>query len=73
MKKQIPINPMPDGTCRTIKKQYNRSSLANFTRRGGYAATGVAVVCDESHADMEIQAERHGVQSGRDSIMSLRR
>ena len=35
MKKQIPINPMPDGTCRTIKKQYNRSSIANFTRRGG--------------------------------------
>lgn len=40
---------------------------------GGYGATAVAFVCDESHADMAIQAERHGVRSGRDSTMSLRR
>ena len=64
---------MPDGTCRTIKKQYNRSSIANFTRSGGYGATAVAFMCDESHADMEIQAERHGVRPDRDSTVPLRR
>ena len=35
MKKLIPFNPMPDGTCRTIKAQYGNSSLANFLRGGG--------------------------------------
>lgn len=32
---------MPDGTCRTIKANYQKQSLANFIRRGGYGATGV--------------------------------
>ena len=36
-----PLNPMDDGTCRTIKSQYQRHSLANFIRRDGLAATGV--------------------------------
>ena len=36
-----PMNPMDDGTCRTIKSQYQRHSLANFIRRDGPAATGV--------------------------------
>lgn len=31
----MPLNPMPDGTCRTIKRQYQQTSLANFLRRGG--------------------------------------
>lgn len=31
----IPLNPMPDGTARTIKAQYQQSSLANFVRGGG--------------------------------------
>lgn len=35
MKKVIPMNPMPDGTCRTLKAQYQQSSLANFIRGGG--------------------------------------
>lgn len=26
---------MPDGTCRTIKANYHKQSLANFLRRGG--------------------------------------
>lgn len=43
----IPFNPMPDGTCRTIKSQYQQSSLANFLRRGGYGATAVAVIEEE--------------------------
>ena len=29
------LNPEPDGTCRTIKANYHKVSLANFTRRGG--------------------------------------
>lgn len=39
--KQEPLNPMPDGTCRTIKEQYHKNSLANFVRGGGYGATAV--------------------------------
>lgn len=30
-----PLNPYEDGTCRTIKSQYYKNSLANFVRRGG--------------------------------------
>ena len=38
----IPLNPMDDGTCRTLKSQYQQTSTANFVRHtGGYAATGV--------------------------------
>ena len=33
--KQIPFNPEPDGTCRTIKANYARMSRANFIRGGG--------------------------------------
>lgn len=36
-----PINPMDDGTARTIKRQYQQTSLANFIRRDGLGATGV--------------------------------
>ena len=39
--KIMPFNPMPDGTCRTIKEQYHKNSLANFLRGGGYGATAV--------------------------------
>ena len=31
----LPLNPMPDGSCRTVKSQYQQSSLANFIRGGG--------------------------------------
>ncbi len=31
----IPFNPEPDGTSRTIKAQYHKNSLANFIRGGG--------------------------------------
>ena len=42
MKTILPLNPMDDGTCRTIKSQYQQTSTANFVRHtGGYAATGV--------------------------------
>ena len=46
-----PLNPMDDGTCRTIKSQYQRHSLANFIRRDGLAATGVIVYdTDRGHS-----------------------
>lgn len=35
------INPMPDGTCRTLKAQYYKTSLANYQREGSMGATGV--------------------------------
>lgn len=67
MKKVLPLNPMPDGTCRTIKYQYAKNSLANFVRSGTYAATGVIEICYEQsnrnreHSNdrgMEFSAER---------------
>ena len=35
------VNPAADGTCRTIKAQYHKSSAANFLRDGSFGATGV--------------------------------
>ena len=35
-----PVNPMPDGTCRTIKNQYYKTSAANFERSTTFGATG---------------------------------
>ena len=32
--KIIPLNPEPDGSCRTIKNQYYKTSLANFLKTG---------------------------------------
>lgn len=42
MRKAIPINTMPDGTCRTIKSQYFKNSVANFLHDGTWGATCVA-------------------------------
>jgi site-specific DNA-cytosine methylase len=39
-----PLNPYKDGTCRTIKAQYQQSSRANFTRQDGLGATGVVQI-----------------------------
>ena len=46
----IPLNPMPDGSCRTIKSQYYKNSLGNFIRGGGYGATGVIEIVYESES-----------------------
>ena len=45
--KVIPMNPMPDGTCRTLKSQYAKNSIGNFIRGGGYGATGVMEIIYE--------------------------
>jgi len=36
-----PVKPMPDGTCRTIKNQYYKTSQANFERSTTFGVTGV--------------------------------
>ena len=41
---QVPINTDSDGCCRTIQAQYYKTGKSNFNRRGGYGATGVAVL-----------------------------
>lgn len=46
---------MPDGTCRTIKANYQRQSMANFLRGGGYGATAIAVL--DSRSGMEVETE----------------
>lgn len=52
MKKSvIPLNPMPDGSCRTIKSQYYKNSLGNFIRGGGYGATAVIEIVYERGND----------------------
>lgn len=40
----IPLNPYKDGTCRTIKAQYQQSSRAKFARQDGLGATGVVQI-----------------------------
>ena len=34
------VNTMPDGTCRTLKNQYGKTSKANFERSSTFGATG---------------------------------
>lgn len=50
MKTIEPLNPMPDGTCRTLKYQYQKNGIANFIREGSYAATGVIEIEDENES-----------------------
>lgn len=42
-----PLNPYKDGTCRTIKAQYQQTSLANLLRQDGLGATGVIIYEDD--------------------------
>jgi hypothetical protein len=47
----LPLNPMPDGSCRTVKAQYQQTSLANLIRSGGgYAATGIIEIVYETES-----------------------
>lgn len=47
MKKTILLNA-PDGCSQTIKSQYRQTSLANMFYKGGYGATGIMEVYDDS-------------------------
>lgn len=42
MFKVLPVNPMNDGTCRTIKSQYSFTAITSTTRTGTMGATMVA-------------------------------
>lgn len=42
---QYVLNPMPDGTCRTLKNQYFKNSISNFESHGSFGATGVIDKC----------------------------
>lgn len=57
LKNVLPINPMPDETCRTIKSQYYKNSLGNFIRGGGYGATAVIEIIYEK-TDSRLNAEK---------------
>ncbi len=39
------LNPDRGGTCRTIKNQYQKNSVANFRSQGSFGATGVIRKC----------------------------
>ena len=45
-----PVRALNDerGLCRTIKNQYWKNSLANFTRQGTWGATGVIRKCHKN-------------------------
>lgn len=51
----LPLNPMPDGTCRTLKYQYQKNGIANFIRQGSFAATGVIEI--EYEGDLWIESQ----------------
>lgn len=50
-----PLNPMPDGTCRTIKSQYSNNSVVNFLHDGTWGATGVIEYGVEDEQDGKSQ------------------
>ena len=39
-----PLNPMPDGTCRTLKAVYFKTGRINFQYHNDWGTTGAAVV-----------------------------
>lgn len=59
----IPLNTMPDGTCRTIKAQYYKTSAANFARSTAFGATGVIKI-RQATKDGYIEMESGGVFDG---------
>lgn len=44
------LNTMPNGTCRTIKNQYYKNSIANFESQGSFGATGVIINVRKKHS-----------------------
>lgn len=44
MRYVVAANPHPDGTCRTIKAQYQQTNSCNFISTGTFGATGVLMV-----------------------------
>ena len=44
VRQAIPLNPMSDETCRTIKNQYAKNSVDNFESQGTFGASGVLYI-----------------------------
>lgn len=61
------VNPMPDGTCRTIKHQYANTSIANTVRTGSMGATMVS----EKLPDDIGQNEKNQVYNIKDKHVNL--
>ncbi len=59
-----PLNPMDDGTCRTIKNQYAKTSRANFERTSTYGATGVIMIKNATKQGYLEATEGDGVDIG---------
>lgn len=55
-----PFNPMPDGTCRTVKSQYYKNGYANLSRGDGYGATAVKVTNMADQNAIELPSELKG-------------
>lgn len=45
----VGCNPMPDGTCRTLKEQYHKTSVANFLYTNDWGATGYIYIYMKHH------------------------
>lgn len=56
----IPLNPYNDGMARTIKAQYQQSSMANFKRQDGLGATGVLCI-PQATKQGYIEVEQGGI------------
>lgn len=50
-KEVLGFNAEADGTYRTLKAVYFKSSMANFVRGGDWGATGVIEVYEEDNTD----------------------
>lgn len=53
----LEVNPMEDGTCRTIKSQYYKNSISNFERDGTFGASAAVQIkqaTKEGYIPMEL-------------------
>lgn len=66
--KNMPLNAYTDGTCRTIKAQYQQSSVANFIRQDGLGATGVIAIKEGGVMVKEATKQGYAIAREGDSI-----
>jgi hypothetical protein len=52
------LNAMPDGTCRTLKNQYFKTSPANFLRTGSMGASGVIEKWKNEQNTRKVESEK---------------
>ena len=54
----VGCNPMPDGTCRTLKEQYHKTSVANFLYTNDWGATGYIYMKPSRYLICELVGDR---------------